>query len=173
MNKTRFEQMLKHQSSIARKVFDAVPISEAWGFQAIQSELFRLGINKPKNIVEACLGSLTDAGLIRKGSQGHYIRICIHEPTAPAPEIKIVPAISTPAPEKLQAEQTPMTEAAQQKTPIQRLEELAAKVSKMAEEILELPSEIESIAAQLKHDAEANAGELAKLNQLKVLLKGL
>ena len=66
-----------------------------------------------------------------------------------------------------------MTEAAQQKTPIQRLEELAAKVSKMAEEILELPSEIESIAAQLKHDAEANEGELAKLNQLKVLLKGL
>lgn len=183
MTKTRFAQLLKCQTALARKVFDVVPVRESWSFATIQAELFRQGINKPKNVVEGCLGCLVDAGLVLKGSKGLFIRVSVTEKTEAAPEGNVVRAISPPQiqyqqPEPGQMTTKPIINTSAKPTPatttiFERLTALQNVASDLAERLIEMSDEIDKATQQLRAEAVEHSNELVKLTQLKELLKGL
>lgn len=61
-------------SGIAAKVFDVVPIAEWWTHLQISAELKRLNINHDVRVINGCLGSMLDQGLLRKDSLGRWQR---------------------------------------------------------------------------------------------------
>jgi len=78
MNAAKQQNMLAGQSSLARKVFQVVPIQERWSAHDIFNSLMvaeTTGAQFPA--VRRGLGELKDAGLIREPVNGHFQRTAI------------------------------------------------------------------------------------------------
>lgn len=163
MNKTRFDAIYSGLTSIAQKVDRAVPITEEWPTSQIHSELVRLGANTDRKILQGCLKSLMDAGLVTESAGKYYRRVEVRNraasSTSPAPEPEIE-APPTPAP-------------AAPTTPFGKLAALAAKARELAKSLHELAEEIENAALDVEAQAEANSAELQKVKQLKAILHSL
>lgn len=151
MNPSRYRQLEAGQTSIARKVLAAVPIREAWSTAAIHSEVVRNGSRIDKHILEGCLSALLDSGLIKEPSHHQYQRVGVTLEKPPVP---------TPCkPTLVKTNDTPPD-------PLTRFASIATKLRQLADEIDELGLDIEAAKTD-------NEQELAKLRQLKDLLKGL
>ncbi len=84
MNHKRHEQLLAAQSVIARKVFAAVPAQEAWSSKKIYQELMRIGSStRDVRVVEGCLNTLVEVGLVQEIVHGSFIRIQPKAETVP------------------------------------------------------------------------------------------
>jgi hypothetical protein len=75
MNPTRYEALLASQSAVARRVLSAVPLQEVWPSRRIYQELVRTGGARNVRIVEGCLNTLVDSGLVNEHPRGHFIRV--------------------------------------------------------------------------------------------------
>lgn len=80
MNQRRLTILLEQQTTTARKVFEAVPVKEAWAAHQISSEMKREGCNYSLKVVEGCLSSLAEDGLIKEKPRGSFQRVVIEEP---------------------------------------------------------------------------------------------
>lgn len=160
ISQAKFKSACNSLTAVARKVFDAVPISEPWSMQSIATEIRRAGSSVDFRIVGGCLNTLVDAGLIKEVSQGCFQR----EEVKPIPEkvIEEEPEVAT----KLAVPQ-------KQKSPMDQLEELAKRAAKLTNDLKELAEDIGETAITLGMQAEAEGTELGQLRQLKALLQGL
>ena len=96
MNQKKIDRMLKQQTIITRKVYDCVPILDEWGKSKIHQEVHRTGSNQNGKVVDGCLNSLRNTGLIKEPRPGFFIRVTASTPP-PVKEIDYdKPA--TPAP---------------------------------------------------------------------------
>lgn len=180
MTPARYRSTVAGLSSVARKVFDAVPIGEAWSSQQVCSEIRRQGKSvRDLHIVEGCLNTLTDSGLVTEPTRGMFRR---HpEPVASPPVL----VSNNPAPK----EQSSMTAAAKTKASTepneaspgaaalariaQHAHELRAAAKAMQENMNRVADALDDVALDIEHDL-ASAHEAAeKLRQLGTLLKGV
>jgi len=151
MRYSRFVQVVSGLSSIALKVYHAVPITEAWTAAQINSELRRQGVTKSTDIVEGCLANLVDNDLVLEKPMGTFRRIEVREP------------------EKKQMATTPaLTVIATSAAPVDPLQVLAA----LSNRVRQLADEIDTIALQVDGMFAAVAKDSEKLRQLQNLLKG-
>lgn len=132
---------------MARKVLDAVPIAEVWNLHQITQEVNRHGRNVDPKVVQGCLRTLTDAGLIKETMRDkawikHEIRVPEETPDMPAP--------NTDFPTDFAAE----------------LRSLANKIDDQGLRNLEEVDKLKAENEQLRQ-------ELAKFNALRALLKDM
>ena len=161
MNEARFSSIHRGLSSVAQKVYAAVPIADEWAIEAVRRELTRKGHTIDLHTIRGCLSSLVDSGLVTEPSRGQFSRVAIKE------------AYKAPA------EPKPIKEAKQPEKPmpkqgaIDKLTALSARVRTAMSAMKTLADDIDNAALEIEADI-LKAGEGAqKYKQLQALLKDL
>ena len=89
MNEARFSSIHRGLSSVAQKVYAAVPIADEWAIEAVRRELTRKGHTIDLHTIRGCMSSLVDSGLVTEPSRGQFSRVAIKEaykaPAEPKP----------------------------------------------------------------------------------------
>ena len=75
MTATRIRILENQQTGVTKKVYGAVPINEAWPSKQIVMELSRQGQVRDFSIIEGCLNTLKEVGLIKEMAPGHFQRV--------------------------------------------------------------------------------------------------
>lgn len=183
MNQAKFEAKLKGLNSQLRKVLDATPVEEPWMATAVSAEMRRLGSGgADSRATLGCLNSLLEMGLVEEVVKGQFRRAKVNPapgrpPLAPPPEP--APAVAD-SPRLVSVKTNPQEEAMQTikavtVAPKSIVSPLSAldKLSRLAERLRELASDMESAALELAEQAEKDEAETAKMRQLQALLKSL
>ena len=160
MTATRIRILENQQTGVAKKVYGAVPINEAWPSKSIVAELTRQGQVRDFSIIEGCLNTLKEVGLIKETAPGHFQRV----KPKPIAEKEAEPMTTTPS--KTSTENKP-TE------PVDRLAAIGTKLRGLSQMFLELADDIDEAALAFEEKTSGNDEELAKLRQLKNVLKSL
>ena len=160
MTATRIRILENQQTGVAKKVYGAVPINEAWPSKSIVAELTRQGQVRDFSIIEGCLNTLKEVGLIKEMTPGHFQRV------KPKPTVEKEAEPMAVAPPKSPAKGEP-TE------PVDRLAAIGTKLRGLSQMFLELADDIDEATLAFEEKASGNDEELAKLRQLKGLLKSL
>lgn len=165
MTPSRQRQLLAGQTALARKVYDAIPIAEAWSVSQIICELARVGVRHDKRVLEGCLSCLAGSGLVTKGG-GTYRRVSVNErvpaPTVPEEEEVTMPAAASSMPPSKQPANA-----------ITHLSNLASRATELATQLRDLADDIEAAAIEVDEQFKMNGEDLQKLKQLQGLLKSL
>ena len=160
MTATRIRILENQQTGVAKKVYGAVPINEAWPSKSIVSELTRQGQVRDFSIIEGCLNTLKEVGLIKEVSPGHFQRVKPKaEPMSTKPLNPVIPSNSS-----IKGEPT---------EPVDRLAAIGTKLRGLSQMFLELADDIDEAALAFEEKTSGNDEELAKLRQLKNVLKSL
>ncbi len=160
MTATRIRILESQQTGVAKKVYGAVPINEAWPSKSIVAELTRQGQVRDFSIIEGCLNTLKEVGLIKEMAPGHFQRV------RPKPTVEKEAEPMTTTPLKLPAKSEPAE-------PVDRLAAIGTKLRSLSKTFLELADDIDEATLAFEEKASGNDEELAKLRQLKGLLKSL
>lgn len=177
MNQARFNSVYNGLTSIAKKVYEAVPISEPWDTKKIVSEIHRCGTNPDPSIIAGCLNSLIAAGLVHEPSAKMFVRVPVkakptreapadQENPRPAPVTNEIPAtVTTKQPQAKQSEQP--TDI------LEKMSALAGRVNHVRAYLDQLASDIETTALEIEEQMAQREKDMAKLRQLQALLKDL
>ena len=158
MNEARFSSIHRGLSSVAQKVYAAVPIADEWAIEAVRRELTRKGHTIDLHTIRGCMSSLVDSGLVTEPSRGQFSRVAIKEAyKAPPKPIKEAKQPEKPAMPKQGA--------------IDKLTALSARVRAAMSAMKTLADDIDNAALEIEADI-LKAGEGAqKYKQLQALLK--
>ena len=160
MTATRIRILENQQTGVAKKVYGAVPINEAWPSKSIVAELTRQGQVRDFSVIGGCLNTLKEVGLIKEVAPGHFQRVKPKPTTEKEAELMAVTPPKSPA----KAEPT---------EPMDRLVAIGTKLRGLSQMFVELAEDIDEAALAFEEKASCNDEELAKLRQLKGLLKSL
>jgi hypothetical protein len=143
----RHGELLNAQSAIARKVFEVVPIQQAWTSQAIGGALQQQTRSSMQfRTLEGCLNTLKDAGLIYEPTPGHFQRV------TPRETLRAVPKTEDEPPRVVGA--------------VELLNELAARARMLADDL-------DAAASVIAEEQANNVDSARKLQQLQTILKSL
>jgi len=159
MTATRIRILENQQTGVAKKVYGAVPINEAWPSKSIVTELTRQGQVRDFSIIEGCLNTLKEVGLIKEVAPGHFQRV---KPKPVEKEAELMAVTSPKPPAKGESTE-----------PVDRLAAIGTKLRGLSQMFLELADDIDEATLAFEEKASGNDEELAKLRQLKGLLKSL
>lgn len=166
MNESRQRVLLEGQSSTARKLFNMVPIQEAWTESDISRASYASGsVRLGLNTVRACLMDLKESGLIKETQRGRFQRAPVTMKEA-TPALTIIknsePAMTTAAP-------TPAV------APLDLLGAVATELTLLSSEFAArakaLAARVEEVALSIEAQREQDAASMAKANKLQALLK--
>jgi hypothetical protein len=165
MSQARFNQVMSGMTTIAKKVFDAVPIEDSWTGTQIASEMIRRGVNVEFKILIGCLDTLLKAGLINEPRKGCFRREAIREiiKTTTPKEIDMQSAVKA----------APKAVPQPQQEPMDRLGELAQRVAQIAGMLKDVASEISDAAVDIQTKMEASEEATHKMKQLQELLSSI
>lgn len=168
MSQTRFDAIFSGQTSIAKKVYEAVPIAESWTTRKIMAEMQRLGISQDQRTVAGCLENLRKSGLVNELMKGEFRREGIKEIGIKAVEQKEKePAVVTIAKPPIAILTTaPLS-------PMDILGALAVRAANLAGMASELASDISDAAIDVQQHIENNDADTKKLKQLQSILKSI
>lgn len=175
MTPAKQEILMQGQTSIARKIYECVPIQEAWQtFQIAHALKAATGTSADLRRVQACLSDLADAGLIREPQKRHFQRVEVKEKPK-TQELKM------PAEPSLNAIAAATAATAEPKaSALDRIAGLAGELSDIADHlrqrllrVTKIAKELEDVALAVEQERESSSESMAKLSQLKDLLKGL
>jgi hypothetical protein len=82
MNIKKQQQIVNGLSSVERKIYDTVPISDGWTTSKICAEMSRKGIQNGHPIVNGVILGLINSGLVKEIGKGIYTRTKAPETTA-------------------------------------------------------------------------------------------
>ena len=159
LSPSRQKSLVDGLTSIARKVFEAVPISEAWTISQIQAELSRTSAaGRDFRNVQGCLRYLTEVGLISQPEKDTTFRrvpvreVSVNEVEEPMSK----PTITVPAAQPKPATRSPIT-----------------ILSGLATQMRSLADEIDHAALEIEESISSNQAEIAHLQQLKTILRNI
>lgn len=164
LNESKRDIALQGMTTLARKVYEAVPIEEAWSSASIGAEMSRIGGTVPSlSVLEGCLKALIEGDLVRRIGRSKYQRAPVRvrvETQSETPEPTIEPE-ETPVPKPKTAEESATD----------HLGQLAAQARGMAQELLNLADRIDAAALDVVQAIEAARKGDEKLRALRELLK--
>ena len=193
LSPAKFKMLYNQQHAAVRKVYDAVPMSEAWDHSQIIGELRRVGHSmRDMSVVLGCLDTLRRQGLVNEPQKGFFSRVQIRDPKPtnvcePTPHpatcdatLEVVEDKPTKEIEVATTMQIKPVKAAPKMSPIDRLGALAAtatvmatKARELSDQMKALASDLEVVAIEIEDDVTETAKMADQLKQLKQLLKGL
>ena len=171
MSQSRFDAIFSGQTSIAKKVYEAVPIAESWNARKIMTELSRLGISQDQRTVTGCLENLRKSGLVNEFLKGEFRREPIKEVVlkAEAGKAKEVSVITLPKPTIAPSAVAHPADL----SPMDILGALAARAANLASMANDLSSDISDAAVEIQQHIENNDADTQKLKQLQSILKSI
>ena len=165
ISQTRFKQMFNTLNAPVKKVYEAVPVSEAWTSTQIIAEISRLGYSmRDSKAIIGCLDTLKRQGLIQEPERGSFIRIEVKETTTFDKFIEETK-------EKTMATSKPVTQIKQSN--LDRLITLSEKANGLAAQMKAMATELENVALEIEAEIQENSTSAQKLKQLQELLKGV
>lgn len=166
ISNTRFKQLYTTLNAPVKKVYEAVPLSEAWTSSQIITEIARLGysMRDPKAII-GCLDTLKRHGLISEPSRGTFLRVEVKETS------NIEPTKQPEPREKKMASNKPVTQI--KHSNLDRLMILSDKANALATQMKALATELENVSLEIEAEIQENLTSAQKLKQLQDLLKGM
>jgi len=165
ISQTRFKQMFNTLNAPVKKVYEAVPVSEAWTSTQIIAEISRLGYSmRDSKAIIGCLDTLKRQGLIQEPERGSFIRIEVKETTTFDKFIEETK-------EKTMATSKPVTQIKQSN--LDRLISLSEKANGLAAQMKAMATELENVALEIEAEIQENSTSAQKLKQLQELLKGV
>jgi hypothetical protein len=172
MTPSKFAQKMQNQTTIAKKVYEAVPIAESWSVKQILSEMFRVTRSQADHkIVNGCIKSLIDSGLVYEPINGQYQRAQVKE-KAIEPEkipLKIVKEKGIEMDVTIKKE----PDIENNSNPIDVLGKLSSRLLSVNRDIKKIADDIDSAAISVQEQLEESEGKSEKLKQLQQLLKSL
>lgn len=173
MNQARFNGVYNGLTSIAKKVYEAVPISEPWDTKKIVSELHRCGVNTDPSIIAGCLNSLISAGLVHEPSTKMFVRVQIkpkpaREERAPQDAPEPIKATNEIPPIVTKPNATPKAHDT-----IEKMSALASRARQLSEDMKVLAGDIETTALEIEEQNMLREKDATKLRQLQTLLREL
>lgn len=166
ISQTRFKQMFNVLNAPVKKVYEAVPVSEAWTSTQIIGEISRLGYSmRDSKAIIGCLDTLKRQGLIQEPERGCFIRVEVKE-TATTFD-KFIEETK----EKTMATSKPVTQIKQSN--LDRLISLSEKANGLAAQMKSMATELENVALEIEAEIQENSTSAQKLKQLQELLKGV
>lgn len=174
MLQSKFDSIHRNLTSIARKVYEFVPIQEAWDCSQVCGEMRRQGVSNDLRLVAGCLNSLVHTGIIAEVERGRFRRASISEKKS-HPSIKLVQTVVQKEGTEmaLKQESAPVVAVASVVDPIERLSTLSNRVLQAMEVLKTLAQDIDTTAIELAESAQRSDADAKKLRQLQALLKGL
>ena len=164
ISQTRFKQMFNTLNAPVKKVYEAVPVSEAWTTTQIIGEISRLGYSmRDSKAIIGCLDTLKRQGLIQEPERGSFVRV---EVKAIETYVKFMEETK----EKIMATK-PVTQMKQ--TNLDRLISLSEKANGLAAQMKAMATELENVALEIEAEIQENSTSAQKLKQLQELLKGV
>lgn len=161
-------------NGVAKKVYECVPIAEAWTSVQVMGAMRNLtGSTPDAQIVSGCLTRLVDGGLIKRIARDQYQRVPVQQ--KPQPEEPKMAHARNGNPITLSSklrEATKMSElpvCVDPPNPIELLAELSRSAEAMAEGLMDLTARINEVA-QLVGQERASS---EKVRRLKALLDDL
>jgi hypothetical protein len=181
INSARFNSIFQGITAIAQRVYQAVPISEAWNYQAIHGELVRTGAARELTVVRGCLSSLVNSGLVSETEPGKFIRVKVRGKTIHLSDLRDeFKPVTQKEPEVANEKPVvtapiaplafPSTGRVEGQSPTDKLAWLAARVATMGSQLKELAADIENATLDVEEALVAKDAQMAKYKQLKALL---
>ena len=154
LNQAKFNAIFNGLSAIAKKVYEAVPISAPWDAQQIHHEMIRTFTASDLKTTTGCLNTLVSSGLIREPTKGTFVRIEVKQ------------KVHTP----MKKEETVATKL---ETPMDKLLSISSGLKTLTNTINGLAKELDEVALDIEIKLEADSAETQKLKQLQQILKSL
>ncbi len=183
MSLSRFNATYSGLSSVAKKVYEAVPIAQNWTHQQIIAELHRAGKQIERNVLSGCLNTLIRAGLINEDSKGCFIREEVRQATKPIsvnqePDMPSKNSNTSPSTSASSARVTvplagvPTTAAKPTPvlSPLDRFGALAARCAVLAGQIKALASDISDAAVDVQEQMDAGGADAQHIAELEARL---
>lgn len=188
MTPQRMEQLLQGQTNITRKVYEFVPIQEAWTSPQILNAMRQQQRILDTRSLDYCLEALAHSGLIRRNAKDQTFQ---RQPVTPARAKKSAPvpvptAAGAPvhyqeATKELPVTATPAPAPAPAPEPaddaIEVLSIFGRRLRALSESVQTLADDLDAAALQLEevHQQQLASGqeELTKLRALREMLRGL
>ena len=151
-------------SGVAKRVLDAVPISEPWTATQICSELGRHGSRVDFNIVLGCLNTHKQAGLVKEPMTQYFQRVAI---TVPAPK---------PAPAAANVVPLMSAEKITEREPLESIGAMAQRLREAGRALIMWAEDLEQVGIEYEtriEKAGQDSPEIAKLRQLQSILSSL
>jgi small-conductance mechanosensitive channel len=157
--------LLNGQTAIARKVFEIVPIQEAWTAQQIQTAFTRTTrANIEFKTLHGCLRALVSTGLVNESRSGYYER----SPTREKQTLRLADL------GQLKLQQTEKTEEvttmSQNVSAVDMLRDLGKTARAFAESASVFAADIEACAALVAEETAANAEGARQFREFQTLL---
>lgn len=183
MKHRRFTSLYNSQTGTAKKVYDAVPLSEGWDAMDVLRELTRQGSTNHKiEVIGGCLGQLASVGLLKQ-TGARYRRVPIEAPIEPVEHLiheAIVESVAHLQPVKAKNMNPKSLPTGTEPNILDiftalaaRAQTLEGKATVIANEAEQLRQDIETAGLDVAARLDKNSADLAQLAQLKALLKGL
>jgi len=164
MTPSKYAQKMQGQSSIAKKVYEFVPIKDSWEINQVISEMRRVTrSNGDPRIIKGCLNSLKESGLIDEVQIGKFKRVEVKDKIE-VKEIEMA-AVEVIAQKQIKPEVN--------KTPLELLSKISSRLVAVQMSIRSIADEIDAAAVEIEDGISANEKNVEKLRQLQILLKGL
>lgn len=184
MTPQRMEQLLQGQTNITRKVYEFVPIQEAWPASKILYAMRQQNRVVDTRSLDYCLEALASSGLIRRNAKDQTFQ---RQPVTPARAKKSVPvpaptAAGAPvhyqeATKELPVTATPAPAPKPSTDAIEVLSIFGRRLRALSESVQTLADDLDAAALQLEevHQQQLASGqeELTKLRALREMLRGL
>lgn len=177
MTPSKFQLILNGQTNTAKKVYQAVPMQEAWSSARIHQELLRIneGGGRDIRVTAGCLKALKEAGLLKEPERGEYMRLDIRTPRPPR---MVTFADQEQQQETIEVQAMPIiainpTKTQQKPSPMELLAALASRSKELGRLASSLEADIEAAAITIEDYIANEAANSAKLKQLQELLKNL
>ena len=165
MNAAKLARIESGLNSMAKKVLAAVPIQTPWSKEQIVSELRRAGATVDRAVVDGCLITLCERGVVKEPSRGTFVRVIARLITSATEEIQNVPNTTATRPATAALQPQAVAAAPARDDSLSRLANVAALLRPAADEI-------DGIALDVETRVQAAGKEGETLRQLKALLTG-
>ena len=160
MTPEKQKQKLAGQTTVAQKNFQFVPVAEEWTAMQVSQALHRAtGSRVDPKVLTGCLMTMAEAGLVRATNRGLFQRAAVSQP---------IQTPITTATKKAESMTAKTIEIAKPAT-ASALDLLAGIAKKLGD----IKQELETAALAIEESAAKNAEDVAKLQQLQAILKGL
>lgn len=170
MTPSKQAALLQGLPNVARKVFEQVPIQDAWEPIQIQTTLrAQARSNIDMHVLRGCLRTLKEAGLIKETSHGRFRRVDTRTPAA-NPKDKEPP---------MAKEQHPVTgqPAPDDHDPIELFATLASELTSLADQVAAslkaLAGRLEEAALAAEQHRERLAADVEAVRKFKAALAAL
>lgn len=177
MTPGKLQKILQGQTALARKVFEVVPIKEAWPASQIRHSLKEVErSNADLHTVRGCLATLREIGLVREPEPGCFQRHAVRTPQ-PTPKKEVITMQKAAVAPQIAQPAAPASATPASKSPLEILGNLSSQIAALADDfstrLKQLAAQVEEAALTIEQEQEGNAQSLEKLKQLQSILKSL